>query len=78
MYRNAQRCNINGFEKFRPYTLIELLCTLAHELAHIKHWQHTPHHKMLENHLTTLFMQKLDKEGYICEEKDKEWVKLNL
>lgn len=73
MYLNAQRCNPKGFESFRAFTPIELLCTLAHELAHIKHWYHTPSHKMLENHLCTIFMQQLRSDGYISEEKDKEW-----
>ena len=73
MYANAQKISLQGEVKYRPYTALELLCTLAHELAHIKHWDHTCHHKMLENHITTIFMQKLHKDGYISEEKDKEF-----
>ena len=78
MYRYAQRCNIQGFEKYRPYTIIELLHTLAHELAHIPNWTHTTDHKILECRILIKFMQRLSKEGYISEEKDKEWAKLNL
>lgn len=48
---------------------IDILCTLAHELAHMYHWDHTPEHKLLECQLLTIFMYKLKSLGYISEEE---------
>ena len=47
---------------------IDLLCTFAHELAHIAHWYHTPQHKTLECLILMTFMGKLQENGYISEE----------
>lgn len=54
----------------RSLTKIEILTTLAHELAHIEHWLHTPDHKSLEAKITKLFMTMLAKEGYQDEETE--------
>ena len=63
---------------FHPLTVtikklskIDILHNLAHELAHLYHWDHTPEHKILENQLLTVFMYKLKQNDYISEEKDK-------
>ncbi len=52
------------------YSKVDILSTLAHELAHLEHWDHTPQHKMLEAKLTMLFMAKLAENGYISEENE--------
>ena len=53
------------------YSKIDLLQTLAHELAHSVHWDHTVNHKMLELAIQEIFMVKLSKEGYVSEEYEK-------
>lgn len=50
------------------YSTLDILCTLAHELAHMQDFDHTPEHKLLESKLITLFMKKLKKDGYESEE----------
>lgn len=52
------------------YTKIDLLTSLAHELAHLYHWDHTPEHKTLESRLTILFMEMLKNSGYTSEERE--------
>jgi len=59
---------LDGTYKVRHFTRIELLCTLAHELAHLLDLDHTPDHKELECRITGIFMRKLKKEGYKSEE----------
>ena len=54
--------------KIERYSKIELLESLAHELAHTRHWDHTPERKILECKLSILFMRRLSKSGYISEE----------
>ena len=49
---------------------VDILSTLAHELAHLYHDTHSPEHKILENQLNTVFMYKLKQQGYISEEKE--------
>lgn len=56
--------------KTYQYSKVDILGTLAHELAHLEHWDHTPQHKMLEAKLTMLFMAKLAESGYISEENE--------
>lgn len=56
-----------GKEK-RPWSKIDLLTLLAHEIAHIEDWKHTPKHKKLESKILSAFMVKLKKEGYVSEE----------
>ena len=52
------------------YSKIDILDHLAHELAHLEHWQHTPEHKILEAKLSILFMRHLLKSGYVSEEEE--------
>lgn len=53
-----------------PYSKIDLLHNLAHELAHMLDMDHTPAHKKLEARLVTMFMTMLKKSGYHSEEKE--------
>ena len=55
-------------DKIKNYSTIDLLQYLAHELAHLEHWDHTPQHKQLECILMGIFMIRLSNEGYISEE----------
>jgi hypothetical protein len=54
--------------KIERYSRIELLESLAHEIAHTRHWDHTPDRKILECKLSIVFMKRLAKSGYISEE----------
>lgn len=47
---------------------IDILGHLAHELAHLRYWDHTPHRMVLECKLQIMFMRRLAKDGYISEE----------
>ena len=55
-------------DKIKNYSTIDLLQYLAHELAHLEHWDHTPQHKQLECILMGIFMTRLVNDGYISEE----------
>ena len=56
------------------YSKIDTLCFLAHELAHLRYWDHTPDHKELETTITASFMKMLRKDGYNNEEdEDSYW-----
>lgn len=57
-------------DKIVPYSTIDLLKYLAHELAHLEHWDHTPDHTSLEAILVGIFMTKLKAAGYISEEQE--------
>lgn len=57
-------------DKIKPYSSIDLLQYLAHELAHLKEWEHTPDHKMLECIIMQIFMVKLKEKGYESEEEE--------
>lgn len=63
--------------RLRPYSKIDTLCFLAHELSHMVHWDHTPQHKSLEAELTHLFMIRLRASGYVSEEEEGEqsWIR---
>ena len=52
----------------KPFSKVDILQNLAHELAHCYHFEHTPEHKILESEITTYFMYKLKTTGYISEE----------
>ena len=52
------------------YSAIDILQYLAHELAHLEHWDHTTSHKQLECILLGIFMTKLQQDGYISEEEE--------
>jgi len=56
--------------KIEPFSKIDLLQTLAHEMAHCTHWEHTTEHKKLENKICNLFMRMLSQDGYESEEKE--------
>jgi hypothetical protein len=57
-------------DTIRPYSTIDLLQYLAHELAHLEHWDHTPDHKQLECILMGIFMTKLKQDFYVSEEDE--------
>jgi hypothetical protein len=52
----------------RPFSKIDILCTTAHELAHLKYFDHCPNHKILESEIVSSFMARLKKLGYLSEE----------
>lgn len=56
--------------KLTKYSTIEILCTMAHELAHLRHFLHTPDHKSLECAITMVFMNMLKNDGYESEEAE--------
>ena len=57
-------------DKIVNYSTIDILQYLAHELAHLEHWDHTPHHKHLECVIMGIFMTKLAQAGYVSEEEE--------
>lgn len=57
-------------DKIKPYSTIDLLSYLAHELAHLIWWDHCPNHKILECIILQSFMIKLKESGYISEEEE--------
>ena len=61
--------------KIAPFSKIDLLQTLAHEVAHCSHWEHTPQHKQLENKICSIFMRILASEGYESEEAELKEIK---
>lgn len=77
--KNNMRCNL----KFNPYSKVELLCNLAHELSHLKmFWDgdndgkiHTPRRQMLESVFVIHFMELLEVDGYHSEEAEFEDIK---
>ena len=54
----------------KPFSKIDMLITLAHELSHLYHWTHSPEHKLLENHIANVFMFKLKSDEYKDEENE--------
>jgi hypothetical protein len=57
-------------EKPEPYSKIDILSLLAHELAHMLDMEHTPKHKKLESKILSMFMTRLASKGYISEEAE--------
>lgn len=57
-------------DTLRPFSKIDILQLLAHELAHTEDWNHTPRHKKLEAKITRSFMTMLEAEGYESEERE--------
>ena len=55
-------------DKIVPYSTIDILRYLAHELSHLEHWDHTCDHAGLESIILGIFMVKLKEAGYISEE----------
>jgi len=74
LYRSYQ--DIESLKPLRisitNYSKIDILEYLAHELAHLQHWEHTTDHKKLENKLHSLFMNRLKREGYVSEEESED------
>ena len=57
--------------KRMPFSRIDLLSTLAHELAHVcGDFDHTPSHKITECLITQIFMSRLERIGYVSEEAE--------
>lgn len=61
--------------KVLQYSSIDILRYLAHELAHLEHWDHTPDRLHLECMILSIFMTKLKADGYISEEEEAKVVK---
>jgi hypothetical protein len=57
-------------DKIVNYSTLDILQYLAHELAHLEHWDHTPQHKQLECIIMSIFMTKLTEAGYVSEEDE--------
>lgn len=57
-------------DKIKHYSMIDTLICLAHELAHLVHWEHTPEHKLLECVILQIFMVRLRESGYTSEEEE--------
>lgn len=57
------------------FSTLDILRTLAHELAHLEHWEHTPDHESLTCSITLVFMAMLKTEGYVSEENESKIVK---
>lgn len=68
---NGSRANINLLitnnyvleNKQRPIFLMVILDSLAHELAHLVHWKHTPDHMMLQVKILRNFVRVMKKNG---------------
>ena len=60
--------NDNVEIEIKPYTTLDILKHLAHELAHLEHWDHNAFHWALENELGKVFAVKLALDGYTREE----------
>lgn len=54
----------------RPYSKLDLCRTLAHELSHLRIDPHTTNRERLEMRIHSIFLDMLDKEGYISEEEE--------
>lgn len=74
-YRMSLYVNFYSFKKKTYLSSIEILSNLAHELAHLSHWNHTAEHKILESTITIIFMTKLKADGYESEEQEMESIK---
>lgn len=74
-YRMSIYLNYYCDDKKIYFSTMEVLSNLAHELAHLSHFDHTTDHKILECTLTIMFMTKLKSEGYESEEKEMKDIK---
>lgn len=62
--------------KFTPYNSMDILGTLAHELAHLNYINfHCPEHKRLELRIYRRFLTRLKKSGYHSEEEEDKQIK---
>jgi hypothetical protein len=57
-------------DKIKPYSTLDLLQYLAHELSHLENWDHTTKHKHLESIIMLSFVLRLESKGYISEEDE--------
>ena len=57
-------------DKIVPYSTIDILEYLAHELSHLEHWEHTSDRMQLQCIINGIFMVKLKQAGYISEEAE--------
>jgi hypothetical protein len=57
-------------EEEKRFSKIDILNHLAHEIAHMEDWKHTPRHKRLEAKIVRAFMKRLEADGYISEEME--------
>lgn len=57
-------------DTIKEYTTIELLHTLAHELAHLNTPIHSAERMNLECSIMAVFMSHLSRDGYISEEEE--------
>lgn len=55
--------HVNAVGAISERGVYNILLTLAHELAHLKEWDHTPKHWKLEARLCYEFAHLLDKTG---------------
>ena len=60
------------FDEHRLHSRMDILKILAHELAHIEEWEHTPKHESLCSKITIAYMKMLRQDGYISEEFEME------
>lgn len=62
-YQNMQHAGNNRLyaDSHTPLPIYDVLNTLAHELAHLKEWDHTPAHWRLENRILRRFIRILEK-----------------
>ena len=58
--------------RLKRYSKLDTLGFLAHELAHIREWDHTVEHKRLELRYYSLFLGILRESGYRSEEAEGE------
>jgi len=57
--------------EYAPLSKLDILDILAHELAHTNtDWLHTTKHRIMTNFINTIFMDRLNEEGYITEEHE--------
>jgi hypothetical protein len=55
--------------KRMPFSKIDILAILAHEMAHVcDTFDHTPSHKITECLIMQIFMSRLERIGYVSEE----------
>lgn len=52
------------------FSKIDILRLLAHEMAHVEEWNHTPRHASIEAKIHMAFMKMLQDDGYISEEAE--------
>lgn len=53
-----------------PFSRIDILTHLAHEISHMEDWKHTPRHSYLESQIKADFMEILARSGYVSEEEE--------